>query len=109
MDGTSKVNGNSSTESHRNRFTMTPVKSSIDTTLPNLAAVSTPEQIEKAFSAFGNILSQRKTELSEMKRANQSRLNEELRLRVSHYGLHAPSDCARTYRPTQSTPFLKPW
>jgi hypothetical protein len=49
--------------------------------IPNLAAITTPEPIEQAFSAFGDRISQRRAELSEMKRANQSHLTDEAKLR----------------------------
>jgi hypothetical protein len=59
---------------------------------PNLAAITTPEQIEQAFSAFGDRISQRHAELSEMKRANQSHLTDEAKLIVRNgNGIVAPN------------------
>lgn len=77
------MNRLSPSDMRQGRSLKTPVKPMHDQNLPNLAAVSTPEQIEKAFSAFEIILSQRRTELSEMKKANQSRLSQDTVHRVS--------------------------
>jgi hypothetical protein len=43
---------------------------------------SSAELIEKTISEFGEIINQRRTELSELKRANQLRLNDDQRAKV---------------------------
>jgi hypothetical protein len=43
---------------------------------------SSAELIEKTINEFGEIINQRRTELSELKRANQQRLSEDINIKV---------------------------